>query len=81
MTDHDAGPLEKHCSLRVSRCGLTASALATLAARLGWEARAQDSPAVVYEGETFDSGGAELRVVGWGGFWLETERMHLIDPF
>ena len=81
MTDHDAGLIEKLRSLHVSRRALAASAIATLAARRGWEAQAQDRPAIVYEGETFDSGGAELRVAGWGGSWLEIERKVLIDPF
>ena len=80
MTD-DAGLIEKLRSVRISRRGLAAGAAATLAARRGWEARAQDSPAVVYEGETFDAGGATLRVAGWGGFWLEIERASLLDQF
>jgi putative spermidine/putrescine transport system substrate-binding protein len=81
MTDHDAGLKEKLRSIHVSRRGFAAGAVATLAARRSWDARAQDSPAVVYEGETFDAGGAELRVAGWGGSWLEIERKYLIDPF
>jgi putative spermidine/putrescine transport system substrate-binding protein len=80
MTD-DAGLIEKLRSVRISRRGLAAGAAATLAARRGREARAQDSPAVVYEGETFDADGATLRVAGWGGFWLEIERASLIDQF
>ena len=55
MTDHDAGLIEQLRSLHVSRRALAASALAALAARRGWEARAQDSPAGVYEGETVDT--------------------------
>jgi hypothetical protein len=55
MTDRDTGPLEKHRPLHDSRRGLVASAVAALAARRGWEARAQDSPAGVYEGETVDT--------------------------
>jgi putative spermidine/putrescine transport system substrate-binding protein len=80
MTD-DAGLIEKLRSVRISRRGLAAGAAATLAACRGWEARAQDSPAVVYEGETFDAGGATLRVAGWGGSWLEIERASLLDQF
>ena len=80
MTDA-AGLKEKCRSVRISRRGLAAGAAATLAARRGWEARAQDSPAVVYEGETFDAGEATLRVAGWGGFWLEIERASLLDQF
>jgi hypothetical protein len=55
--------------------------VATLAARRDWQARAQDSTPISYEDETFDTGGAELRVAGWGGFWLEIERKYLIAPF
>ena len=73
--------IEKFCSIRVSRRGLAAGAAATLAARQGWEARAQDSPPVVYDGETFDAGGATLRVASWGGFWQEIERTYLLDQF
>ncbi len=81
MTDHGAGLMERLRSVHVSRRGLAAGAVATLAARRGWKARAQDSPVVVYEGDTFDSGGATLRVASWGGFWRETERKYLLDPF
>src|SRR5687767_15085626 len=80
MTDA-AGLIEKFRSVRISRRGLAAGAAATLAARRGWEARAQDSPAVVYEGETFDAGGATLHVAGWGGSWLEIEHASLLDQF
>ena len=55
MTDRDAGPLEKHRPLHVFRRGLTASAVAALAARRDWEAQAQDGPAVVYEGATVNT--------------------------
>jgi hypothetical protein len=55
MTDHDASPLKKRRPLHISRRGLAASAVAALAARRGWEARAQDSPAGVYEGATIDT--------------------------
>jgi len=81
MTDRTAGPIEKLRSLHVSRRGLAASAVATIAARRSWDGRAQASTPVVYEGKTFDAGGAELRVAGWGGSRLEIERQYLIDPF
>ena len=81
MTHPTAGLMERLQSVRVSRRGLAASAAATLAARRGREAWAQESPAVVYEGEPFDAGGATLRVASWGGFWLEVERQHLLEPF
>jgi putative spermidine/putrescine transport system substrate-binding protein len=81
MIDHGAGLIEKLRSVHVSRRGLAAGAAATLAARRGWEARAQDSPHVVYDGEPFDAGGAMLRVASWGGFWQQTERTYLSDPF
>jgi hypothetical protein len=55
MTDRDAGPLEIHRPLHVSRRGLAASAVAALAARRGWEAWAQNRPAVVYEGATVNT--------------------------
>ena len=80
MTDHDAGLIEKLRSIRLSRRRLAASAVATLAAHRG-KARAQDSTPISYDVEAFDAGGAELRVAGWGGFWLEIERKYLIDPF
>ena len=80
MTNHTNDLIEKIRSVQISRRGLVASAAAAaLAARQGREARAQDSPAVIYEGETFDSGGATLRVGSWGGFWEEMERKHLLD--
>jgi putative spermidine/putrescine transport system substrate-binding protein len=78
---NDAGLIEKLRSVRVSRRGLAAGAAATLAARRGWEARAQDSPSVVYAGEIFDADGATLRVASWGGAWQVTERTALLDPF
>ena len=52
MADHAAGPIEKLRSIHVSRPGLAASAVATLAARNGWEARAQDSTPISYQDET-----------------------------
>ena len=55
MTDRDADRLEKHRPLHISRRGLAASALAALTARRGWEARAQNRPAVVYEGATVNT--------------------------
>jgi hypothetical protein len=55
MTDRDAGPLEQRRPLHVSRRELAASAMAALAARRGWEARAQDSPSGVHEGATVDT--------------------------
>ena len=55
MTDHDAGPIEKPRSLHLSRHGVAAGAVATVAARCGWHARAQVSPAGAYQGETGDT--------------------------
>ncbi|MDF2760976.1 MAG: hypothetical protein K0S99_3611 [Thermomicrobiales bacterium] len=55
MTDRDAGPLEKRRPLHASRRGLVAGAVAALAARRGWGARAQDRPAVVYECATVNT--------------------------
>ena len=81
MSEHDAGPIEKLRSIRVSRRGLAASAAATLATRSGWVARAQDSTPVVHADETFDADGATLRVASWGGFWQEIERTYLLDQF
>ena len=79
MTDH--GLIEKLRSVHVSRRGLVAGATAALAVRRGWEARAQESTPVVSEGETFDAGGATLRVASWGGFWQEIERAYLLEQF
>jgi len=36
---------------------------------------------VVYEGEVFDAGGAELNIAEWGGFWEENVRDLLINDF
>src|SRR5215217_9193826 len=80
MTDN-AGLIEKLRSVHISRRGLGAGFAATLAARRGREARAQDSTPVVFADETFDAAGATLRVAGWGGFWLEIERKLLLDQF
>jgi putative spermidine/putrescine transport system substrate-binding protein len=79
MTDH--GLIEKLRSVHLSRRGFAAGAVATLAACRGWQARAQDSTPVVFEDETFDAGGATLRVASWGGFWQEVERTYLLDQF
>ena len=74
--------IEKIRTVHLSRRGLVAAAAAaTLAARQGWDAQAQDSPQVIYEGDVFDSGGATLRVGSWGGFWEEMERKYLLDQF
>jgi putative spermidine/putrescine transport system substrate-binding protein len=81
MTDHGGGLIERLRSVRISRRGLTAGAAAAIAACRGWEARAKESQVVVYEGETFDAGGATLRVASWGGFWEETEREYLLNEF
>ena len=80
MTDNP-GLIEKLCSVHISRCGLGAGVAATLAARHGREAQAQDSTPVVFADETFDADGATLRIAGWGGFWLEIERKLLLDQF
>ena len=80
MTETANDLIEKVRTLQISRRGLVASAAAAaLAARQGLDAQAQDSPQVIYEGETFDSGGATLRVASWGGFWEEMERKYLLD--
>jgi putative spermidine/putrescine transport system substrate-binding protein len=72
--------IEKIRTVQISRRGLVAAAAAaTLAARQGLDAAAQDSPQVIYDGEVFDSGGATLRVASWGGFWEEMERKYLLD--
>jgi putative spermidine/putrescine transport system substrate-binding protein len=80
MATHDAALIEKIRTVQISRRGLVAAAAAaSLAARQGWDAQAQDSPQVIYEGEVFDAGGATLRVGSWGGFWEEMERKYLLD--
>ena len=81
MSEHDAGPIAKLRSIRLSRRGLAAITAATLSARQGWQARAQDSTPVAFDDETFDAGGATLRVASWGGFWQQVERTHLLDQF
>jgi len=81
MTEHGTGPIEKFCSIRVSRRGLAAGAAATLAARRGLSARAQDSTPVAFDDETFDAAGATLRVASWGGSWQQIERTYLLDQF
>ena len=76
----DAAFIEKLRTVQISRRGLVAAAAAaTLAARQGLDALAQDSPQVVYTGEVFDAGGATLRVASWGGFWEDAERKYLLD--
>jgi putative spermidine/putrescine transport system substrate-binding protein len=79
MTETGSDLIEKIRTVHISRRGLVAAAAATLAARQGWEAQAQDSPQVIYDGEVFDAGGATLRVGSWGGFWEEMERKYLLD--
>jgi putative spermidine/putrescine transport system substrate-binding protein len=80
MTEAGSDLIEKIRTVHISRRGLVATAAAaTLAARQGWEAQAQDSPQVIYDGEVFDAGGATLRVGSWGGFWEEMERKYLLD--
>ena len=80
MTETGSGLIEKIRTVHISRRGLVAAAAAaTLAARQGWEAQAQDSPQVIYDGDVFDAGGATLRVGSWGGFWEEMERKYLLD--
>lgn len=66
-------------SLNISRRGFVGVAAATLAARQGLAAAAQDSPQVIYDGGVFDAGGETLRVASWGGFWEEMERKYLLD--
>ena len=39
------------------------------------------STPISYDDETFDAGGATLRVASWGGFWQEIERTYLLDQF
>ncbi|HEX2281573.1 MAG TPA: hypothetical protein VHG52_07410 [Thermomicrobiales bacterium] len=79
MTETGYDLIEKVRTVHISRRGLVAAAAATLAARQGWEAQAQDSPQVIYDGDVFDAGGATLRVGSWGGFWEEMERKYLLD--
>jgi putative spermidine/putrescine transport system substrate-binding protein len=80
MAVSDNNLIEKIRTIQISRRGLVAAAAAaTLAARQGWDAQAQDSPQVIYDGGVFDSGGATLRVASWGGFWEEMERKYLLD--
>src|SRR4051812_20264493 len=81
MSNHNTTDLiDKIRTVQISRRGLVASAAAAaLAARQGLDALAQDSPKVIYSGETFDSGGATLRVASWGGFWEEMERKYLLN--
>jgi putative spermidine/putrescine transport system substrate-binding protein len=72
--------IEKIRTVHLSRRGLVAAAAAaTLAARQAWEARAQDSPQIIYDGEVFDAGGATLRIAMWGGPWGESMRKHVLD--
>jgi putative spermidine/putrescine transport system substrate-binding protein len=80
VTETGSDLIEKIRTVHISRRGLVAAATAaTLAARQGWEAQAQDSPQVIYDGGVFDAGGATLRVGSWGGFWEEMERKYLLD--
>lgn len=80
MTGHgDSDLMAKIRRVNISRRGFIGVAAATLAASKGWDARAQSSPKVIYSGETFDSGGATLRVASWGGFWEEMERKYLLN--
>jgi putative spermidine/putrescine transport system substrate-binding protein len=76
----DAAFIEKLRTVQISRRGLVAAAAAaSLAARQGMDALAQDSPAVIYTGEVFDAGGATLRVASWGGFWEDAERKLVLN--
>jgi putative spermidine/putrescine transport system substrate-binding protein len=76
----DAAFIEKLRTVQISRRGLVAAAAAaSLAARQGLDALAQDSPQVIYEGEVFDAGGATLRVASWGGFWEDAERKLVLN--
>ena len=80
MTESSYDLMEKIRTVHLSRRGLVAATTAAaLAARQGWEAQAQDSPQVIYDGDVFDAGGATLRVGSWGGFWEEMERKYLLD--
>lgn len=81
MSDHGADPMAELCSIRVSRRELAASAAATLAATRSRKAQAQASTPISYEDETFDAGGATLRVASWGGYWQEIERKYLLEQF
>jgi putative spermidine/putrescine transport system substrate-binding protein len=76
----DAAFIEKLRTVQISRRGLVAAAAAaSLAARQGLDALAQDSPQVIYDGEVFDAGGATLRVASWGGFWEDAERKLVLN--
>jgi putative spermidine/putrescine transport system substrate-binding protein len=80
MSSHDPVLIEKIRTLHLSRRGLVAAAAAaTLAARQTQEAKAQDSPQVIYDGEVFDAGGATLRIAMWGGPWGESMREHVLN--
>ena len=81
MSEHGGGPMEKLGSMRVSRRGIAAGALATLVPSRAWATRAQVGTPISYDDETFDAGGAALRVASWGGFWQEIEQTYLLDQF
>jgi putative spermidine/putrescine transport system substrate-binding protein len=81
MSDRiDSELIEKIRTLHISRRGLvTSAAAATLAARVGGAAHAQEEPAVIYDGGVFDAGGETLRVGSWDGFWQDMERRLILD--
>jgi putative spermidine/putrescine transport system substrate-binding protein len=82
MTDRDTQLIEKIRTLHISRRGLVAVAAASaLAARQTWDAQAQDSPQVIYDGEAFDAGGETLRIAMWGGPWAESMRELVLNEF
>jgi putative spermidine/putrescine transport system substrate-binding protein len=80
VVNRDSALIDKIRTVQINRRGfVAAAAAATLAARQGLDALAQDSAQVIYDGGVFDSGGATLRVASWGGFWEEMERKYLLD--
>ena len=81
MTDRDTQLIEKIRTLHISRRGFVAAAASALAARQTWDAQAQDSPQVIYDGEAFDAGGATLRIAMWGGPWAESMRELVLNEF
>jgi putative spermidine/putrescine transport system substrate-binding protein len=60
----------------VLKGALAASAAATL-----FNINHAWSKDVVWDGQPFDAGGAELRMAEWGGFWEEAVRKYLLPGF
>ena len=62
--------------LQSAAAGAASAALVTGPSKV---ARAQEEPAVIYDGGVFDAGGETLRIGSWGGFWEEMERGLILD--